>query len=92
MKSILPLVKNITPIVLLFATWSYMLDEESMRYPEDMSLHSNNPHSPDYVAEYGRCFACDAEYVPEGDRLEPDLVCPNARCEQSPHYIEDEEE
>lgn len=89
MRSIPQCIKGTIAITVLFLAWFHSAEEDSMYYPENMPHQTNNPHSPDYSPKYGSCFACDHELVPEGDRLEPDLVCPNPRCEQSPHYVEE---
>ncbi|CAA0365518.1 exported hypothetical protein [Alteromonas alvinellae] len=80
MKSIHPFIKNTVPFLLLFSAWSYTAEDELMYYPEHMPHESNNPHSPDYSPEFGRCLACDSELIPKGDRLEPELVCINPDC------------
>lgn len=43
----------------------------------------NDPRSPDYFPENGLCRSCDSELVPQGDRLEPDLVCVNPQCPEN---------
>ncbi|WP_269519494.1 hypothetical protein [Alteromonas sp. BMJM2] len=89
MRCILRSIKNVVPILVLFFAWSYTIEVDSMHYPENMGNTSSNPSSPDYAPEYGLCFACDHELIPDGDRYEPDLICPNSDCDQSPYYVEE---
>lgn len=54
-----------------------------MYYPEHMPYVPNDPRSPDYSPEFGVCLSCESELVPQGDRLEPDLVCVNPQCPEN---------
>lgn len=90
MRKIPQFIKNTVAILVLFYAWSYAIEVDSMYY-HNQSRHSN-AQSPDYISEHGLCFACDAELTPDGDMYEPDLICPNHECEQSPYYVEDSNE
>lgn len=89
MRKIPQCIKGTVAILVLFYAWSYAIEVDSMYYPENNHTRHTNAHSPDHQPEYGLCYACDAELTPDGDMYEPDLICPNHKCDQSPYYVED---